>query len=85
MSGAEKSDSTQARPWARVAAALLIKFAKHLVVLACLLIIKAATSPGDTSELAIFFIVVAAAAMYSVGRSFERRFPPVSRLASWRP
>jgi hypothetical protein len=58
-----------------VIAALLLKFAKHLALIACFMIIGGASGRFATSEMAIFLTVVAAAVLHSVGRVFERHLP----------
>lgn len=59
----------------RIVAALLLKLAKHLALIACLMIIGGASGRFATSGMAAFLTVVAAAALHSIGRVFERHLP----------
>ena len=56
-----------------VIAAFLKKFAKHLALLACLMIIGRATGRMDLDQLAIFLIVSSAAFLDCVGNHLKRR------------
>ena len=61
-------------------AAFLIKFAKHMALLASFMIAGHATGRATISEFGIFFTVATSALIYSVGRSLERRLPTPTRL-----
>jgi hypothetical protein len=63
-----------------VIAAFLIKLSKHMALLACFLIVGTATGRATTSQLGIFFLIVTAVVIYSVGRSLERRLPALIRV-----
>ncbi|MGH7810135.1 MAG: hypothetical protein ACREP5_07655 [Candidatus Binatia bacterium] len=63
-----------------VIAGFLKKFAKHLALLACLMILGRASGRVDQGQLAIFLIVAAAALFYCVGNHFERSRPPDIKL-----
>ncbi|HXG52691.1 MAG TPA: hypothetical protein VNN77_14945 [candidate division Zixibacteria bacterium] len=54
---------------------LSTRVARHLAVLACLLIVRAATHPGSVGQLEILLVVVSAALLHSAGRSLQRRLP----------
>ena len=76
MGGTERSESASLKRFemsACVVAAFLQKFAKHLALIACLAIIGGATGRFAISEFAIFLIVIAAAALHSIGRVLEYR------------
>jgi hypothetical protein len=76
-----KDVATQsARPLKNVFAAFLIKLAKHMSLLACLMIVGAATGRSNVTEVGIFLIVITAAVMYSIGRTLERRVSALIRL-----
>lgn len=62
-----------ARPLRTVIAAFLIKLAKHMALLTCLVIVGIATGRSSVAEVAIFLMVVVASVSYSIGRSLERR------------
>jgi hypothetical protein len=79
MAGAERSKTAGLKRFqasACVVAAFLQKFAKHLGLIACLTIMGGATGRFATSEVAIFLMIVAAAALHSIGRVLEYRLPP---------
>ena len=57
---------------AAVIAGLLQKFAKHLALLACLLILGRATGRVDPGQLTILLIVVSAATLHFLGNSLGR-------------
>jgi hypothetical protein len=79
MVGAERSETASLKRFqtsACVVAAFLQKFAKHLALIACLTIMGGATGQFAISEFAIFLMVVAAAALHSIGRVVEYRLPP---------
>jgi len=65
-----------------VVATFLQKFAKHLALIAGLAIMGGATGRFAISEFAIFLIVIAAAALHSIGRVLEYRSTP-PRLLGW--
>ena len=76
MGGAERSESAGLRRFqtsACVVAAFLQKFAKHLGLIACLTIVGGATGRLAISEFVISLVVVAAAALHSIGRVLEYR------------
>ena len=79
MGGAERSKIAVLRRFqtsACVVAGFLQKFAKHLALIACLTILGGATGRFALSEFAIFCIVIAAAALHSIGRVLEYRLTP---------
>ena len=61
-------------------AAFLQKFAKHLALIACFMIVGSAGDRFAVSEFGIFLTGVAAAALHSIGRILEDRLPPPARL-----
>jgi hypothetical protein len=61
-------------------AAFLIKFAKHMALLASFMIVGHATGRATIGEFGIFFTVATSALIYSAGRSLERRLPTPTRL-----
>ena len=63
-----------------IVAALLLKLAKHLALIACLMIIGGASGRFATSGMAAFLTVVAAAALHSIGRVFARHLPASHHL-----
>lgn len=65
---------------ASVLAAFLIKLAKHMAVLSCLLIVGTATGKTVLDQFGIFLMVVAAALAHIVGRALERRAAASIRL-----
>ena len=78
MVARERSSAANAAPFhvsRRVIAALLLKLAKHLALIACFMIIGGASGRFATSEMAAFLTVVAAAVLHSIGRVFERHSP----------
>jgi hypothetical protein len=61
----------------RIATGLfLTRLGKHLVVLACLLIVGQASGRFDIGQLAIFILIVASAASHSSGKAFLNLAPP---------
>ena len=80
--GSETAGLKRFQASACVVAAFLQKFAKHLALIACLAIMGGATGRFAISELAIFVMVVAAAALHSIGRVLEYRLTPL-RLHGW--
>jgi hypothetical protein len=63
-----------------VAAAFLQKFAKHLALIACFMILGGASGRFAVSEFGIFLMIVTAAALHSIGRFLEYRLSPHARL-----
>ncbi len=80
--GSETAGLKRFQTSACVVAAFVQKFAKHLALIACLSIIGGATGRLAISEFAIFLIVIAAAALHSIGRVLEYRLP-APRLSGW--
>jgi hypothetical protein len=76
----EQATSKRSGSMAFVIAAFLIKLSKHMALLACFLIVGTATGRATISQLGIFFLIVTAAVIYSIGRSLERRSPALIRL-----
>jgi hypothetical protein len=68
-----------------VIASFLIKLAKHLALIACLMIAGSATGRAAISQIAIFCLVAGAAVIYSIGQSMQRRTPLPARLPIRRP
>lgn len=60
---------------AAVASVLLIKVAKHLALLTCLMIIGKATGRLTIGELSIVLLTIFAATTYLFGRAFAARLP----------
>jgi hypothetical protein len=54
-----------------VSSAVLIRIAKHLALLACLMIMSEASGYSQVSELSVFLLIVTAACAYSLGRSLK--------------
>jgi hypothetical protein len=65
---------------ASVIAAFLAKFAKHLAVLSCFMIVGTATGRTVPSRFGIFLMVVAAVLAHIVGHALERRAAASIRL-----
>jgi hypothetical protein len=66
-----------------VISAFLVKLSRHLALIACLMIVGGATGRFAESQLGIFFLVLAAAALHSIGRGLQHRSrsaPPLSRF-----
>jgi predicted PurR-regulated permease PerM len=59
-----------------VGAAFLTKLAKHLALLACLMIVSQAAGRPVLGQLGIFITVLLAAFVHSAGRTVPRRLPP---------
>jgi hypothetical protein len=78
MSGAERTHARQSLAPA-VVAAFLIKLAKHMALLACLIIAGSATGRATVSQLSVFLLIAAAAALFALGRSLERGSPQPAR------
>jgi len=70
---ASSSPSTggTARWSAWVIAPFLVKLAKHMALLSCLMIVARATGRIEASALGIFFLVLSAAVLHSIGRLLE--------------
>ena len=56
--------------------AFLPKLARHLALLACLMIVSQAAGRPVVGQLGIFVTVVLAAVLHSAGRTARRRLPP---------
>jgi hypothetical protein len=80
-----ESSGKSAHPWMSVIAAFLIKLAKHMALLTCLAILVPATDRSTATQLGIFFVVIAAAVLYSVGRALQRRLPELMRFSRGGP
>ena len=63
------------RPSGSIIGAFLIKLAKHLALIACLMIIGGPIGRFAVSQLGIFLTVLSAALLHSVGRVLQRRVP----------
>ncbi len=59
-----------------LSAALLSKLAKHLVVLACLMIVTDTARGSTAGQLNIFLVIALAALLHSIGVTLQRRFTP---------
>lgn len=57
-----------------LSAALLRKLAKHLAVLACLMIVTDAARGATAGQLNIFLVIALAALLHSIGVTLPRRF-----------
>lgn len=68
-----QTEAQSARPVATMFAALLLKLAKHLALLACLMIVGAAAGRPQVTQVGIFLTVVTAAVLHSAGRILQRR------------
>jgi hypothetical protein len=77
----ENIGTQRLRPSTFVIASFLIKLAKHMALIACLMIAGSATGRATISQLAIFLLTVAAAGLYSIGHSLRRRLPALGRLS----
>jgi hypothetical protein len=64
-------------PWwgACAAAPILAKLAKHLALLASVLIIGGALGKSFSAQIAVFIVVVAATLLHSIARTLQRRPP----------
>ena len=76
-----ESSGKSAHPSMGVIAAFLIKLAKHMALLTCLAILVPATDRSTATQLGIFFVVLTAAVLYSVGRALERRSLALMRFS----
>jgi hypothetical protein len=56
-------------------AAILTKLAKHLALIACLMIVGQASGRLNLGEVTIFLIVAASVALHSFARAIDRRLP----------
>jgi hypothetical protein len=74
------NDNKRLRLSATVIASFLKKFAKHLALLACLMILGRATGRVEQGQLAIFLIVAGAALLNFVGNRLERCHPSDVKL-----
>jgi hypothetical protein len=63
-----------------VIAGFFLKFAKHLALLACLLIVGGATGRTNIGPVGVFFLILGAAAIYSAGRTLELKSMALNRL-----
>ena len=61
--------------------AFLPKLAKHLALLACLMIVSQVAGRPVVGQLGIFVTVVLAALLHSAGRTVRRRLPPFVPLS----
>ena len=78
MSDPRRSKSPAAKPFhasACVLATFLMKVAKHLALIACLMIIGRSTGRFIESQLVIFLTVLSAALLHSIGRALQRSLP----------
>jgi hypothetical protein len=76
MFDGQRRKSANAKPFsvsACVLAAFFIKLAKHLALIACLLIIGRSTGRFTADELVIFLTVLSAALLHTIGRILHRR------------
>jgi hypothetical protein len=86
MRDRQPKKSTEPKPRlssACVIPAFLIKLSRHLALIACLMIIGGATGRAAESQLGIFFLVLAAAVLHSIGRGLQHRSrsaPPLPRF-----
>lgn len=79
----QQSKSDSAKPSharACVIGTFLIKLAKHLALIACLLIAGRSTGRFAGGELGIFLTVMSAALLHSIGRVLQRRLSPLAGL-----
>jgi uncharacterized membrane protein YphA (DoxX/SURF4 family) len=84
----QRSKSAGAKPFhatACVIAAFLVKLAKHLTLIACLMIIGGSTGRFAASQLGIFLTVLTAAFLHSIGRVLQRRLSAPARLTRFGP
>jgi uncharacterized membrane protein len=54
-------------------AGILTKLAKHVALIACLMILGKASARSDLGEVAIFLIVLASVALHSCAKAIQRR------------
>jgi hypothetical protein len=78
MSDPRRSKSRGAKPFhvsACVLATFLMKVAKHLALIACLMIIGRSTGRFIESQVVIFLTILSAALLHSIGRVLQRPLP----------
>ena len=68
-----------------VIGAFLIKLAKHLALIACLMIIGQPIGRFAVSQVGIFLMVLTAAVLHSIGRVLQCRLSHSDRLSSLGP
>ena len=68
-----------------VIGAFLIKLAKHLALIACLMIIGQPIGRLAVSQVGIFLMVLTAAVLHSIGRVLQGRLSHSDRLSSLGP
>lgn len=68
-----------------VSGALLIKLAKHLALMTCLLIIGQPIGRFAVSQLDVFLMVLTAAVLHAIGRVLQCRLSHSDRLSSLGP
>ena len=68
-----------------VIGAFLIKLAKHLALMTCLLIIGEPVGRFGVSQLGLFVMVLTAAVLHSIGRVLQGRLSHSDRLSSLGP
>lgn len=68
-----------------VIGACLIKLAKHLALMTCLLIIGEPVGRFAVSQLGLFVMVLTAAVLHSIGRVLQCRLPHSDRLSGLGP
>ena len=68
-----------------VIGAFLIKLAKHLAVMTCLLIIGEPIGRFDVSQIGLFLMVLTAAVLHSIGRVLQCRLSHSDRLSGLGP
>ena len=68
-----------------VIGACLIKLAKHLALMTCLLIIGEPVGRFAVSQLALFVMVLTAAVLHSIGRVLQCRLSHSDRLSGLGP
>ncbi len=76
----ENIDAQRPHPSMFVVASFLVKLAKHMALIACLMIAGSASGRATISQLAIFFLIATAAVLYATGHSLRRRLPGLPRL-----
>ena len=77
--------ATSFHPRACVIGAFLTKLAKHMALIACLLIAGRLTGRFAGGQLGIFLTVVSAALLHSIGRVLQRRLLPPGGLTGLVP
>jgi hypothetical protein len=82
---AQSNTACRSRPAHAVVAAFLTKLAKHMALIACLMIAGSATGRAAVSQLQIFFLVACAAVAYSIGQRMARRAPLPGRVPMQQP